>query len=243
MIPQLTIAGRRATIALDAPERRNALGPDDLRALASACDRIDRDENVGVVVLTSAGTTFCAGYDLSTLRAELASGEASAAQGEFSRVVDLFERLRVPTICAMRGGAYGGGADLALACDVRIGTPQTSLTIPAARFGLTFYYGGLRRFVERLGVDATKRIFLLVETLDAAELARIGFLHEIVADDAIEERTAALCERLLANVPAAVSGLKRALNAIARGDADAAVIEDAFAESFRAPETAARLRR
>jgi enoyl-CoA hydratase/carnithine racemase len=243
MTPQLTVEGRRATIRLDAPERRNALGPLDLRALEHIFDRIERDRSIDVAILTATRETFCSGYDLGELRAELESDAAAGARGDFPRMVDTLENLRVPTLCALRGGAYGGGTDLALACDFRIGTPRTTLAVPAARFGLTFYSGGLRRYVDRLGLDVAKRIFLLAEPLGANELLRVGFLHEIVEDDEIDARIERCTQLLLSNATQAVAALKRSLNEVGRGAADPATIDDAFADSFQAPDTVERLRR
>ena len=243
MTPKLTVSGRRADIVLDAPERRNALGPEDVRELAAALDAIERNAEIDVAVLSATGDTFCAGYDLRALRADVSSSDAGDAQRSFARVVDALENLRVPTLCVLRGGAYGGGTDLALACDVRLGTPRAKLAVPAARFGLQFYYGGLRRYVERLGVDAAKRIFLLAETFEAPELLRLGFLHEIVSDEEIGAKADHLVEGLLANVANATGGLKRSLNAIARGDGRAETIDDAFAASLRDPDTVERLTR
>ncbi len=232
MTPQLSISGRRAVIRLDAPERRNAVGPDDLRALARAFDEIERNAGVDVAILRASGKTFCAGYDLAALRRERGTPEGNAAQRALARAIDTLEDLRVPTICAIDGGAYGAGTDLALACDLRIGTPRATLTVPAARFGLQFYSGGLRRYVERLGIDATKRIFLLAETIDANELHRIGFLQEVVSSGMLNDRVDKIAERLLANAPAAIRGLKRSLNTIARGSSRPEAIDDAFLESF-----------
>jgi enoyl-CoA hydratase/carnithine racemase len=240
MTPQLTFAGKRADLRLDAPERHNALGPEDLRALAIALEKIERSD-AEVAVLRSSGDTFCSGYDLRALREEIRVGSTSAAERAFANVVDTLEKLRVPTICALQGGVYGGGSDLALACDFRVGTPQTVLNVPAARFGLQFYSGGLRRYVERLGVDAAKRVFLLAETLDAHELLRIGFLYRLVDASELEDTVDTLALQLVANAKNAVRGLKRSLNSIARGTGDTATIDDAFAASLRSPETAARL--
>jgi enoyl-CoA hydratase/carnithine racemase len=240
MTTQLTFAGRRADLRLDAPERRNALGPDDLRAFAIALEKIERSD-AQVAVIRSTGDTFCSGYDLRALREEIRVGSTSAAERAFANAVDTLEKLRVPTICALQGGAYGGGSDLALACDFRIGTPQTVLNVPAARFGLQFYSGGLRRYVERLGIDAAKRVFLLAETLDANELLRIGFLSRVVEIADLDDAVETLALQLEANATNAVRGLKRSLNAIARGIGDDATIDDAFAESLRSAETAARL--
>ena len=240
MVPQLTFDAGRATIRLDAPEKRNALGPDDLRALSAALTEIERSD-ADVAILTGSGDTLCSGYDLRALRAEIASASDSAAQSAFANVADALESLPMPTICALRGGAYGGGTDLALACDLRVGTPGTVIAVPAARFGLQFYSGGLRRYVERLGLDAAKRIFLVGDTLDADTLLRFGFLHAVVADEDVDATVDTLARRICANERSAVRGLKRSLGAFARGIANERDIDAAFAQSLRAAETARRL--
>jgi len=232
MTPTLTLDGRRATILFDDPPRRNALGRADLQALARIIDEIDSDDRIDVAVLQATGSTFCSGYDLGELRAEMVQGTGSAAQLLFAEVADALENMRVPTLCVLDGGAYGGGSDIALACDIRVGTARTKVAVPAARFGLQFYSGGLRRSVERLGVDAAKRIFLLAETLEAPELLRIGFLGELVDARSLSGRIDELAARLLDNVPSSVRGLKRSLNAIARNAGDARAIDAAFAASF-----------
>jgi enoyl-CoA hydratase/carnithine racemase len=221
MTPTLSLDGRRATILLDDPPRRNALGRADLEALARILAEIDSHDGIDVAVLQATGTTFCSGYDLGELRVEMADGTGNAAQLLFAEVTDALENIRVPTICALDGGAYGGGSDIALACDIRIGTARTKVAVPAARFGLQFYPGGLRRSVERLGVDAAKRIFLLAETLEAPELRRIGFLGELVDARSLSGRVDEIAALMLANVPSSVRGLKRSLNAIARRFAEA----------------------
>jgi len=117
----------------------------------------------------------------------------------------------------MNGSAYGGGTDLAMACDFRVGVKGLRLFMPAARFGLHYYPGGLRRFVSRLGPAATKRIFLTAATLHDEELLRIGFLTEMVTAEAV----AATVERYRKDIrlcePAALRSMKRHIDDLARG--------------------------
>jgi enoyl-CoA hydratase/carnithine racemase len=241
MTPQLVLAGRVATLRLDAPERRNAIGPDDVRALLDAFTRVEREPGLRVLVIEATGSVFCAGYDLRALAQELRGDGPSMAERAFPEAIDKLERLPIPTICVMRGAAYGGGVDLALACDFRLGTRRASILVPAARFGLSFYSGGLRRCVERLGLETAKRIFLLADTIDAPELMRLGYLCEIVADADMSARVEELIERLAANDEGAVAELKRSLAAIGRGDPDVEAIDEAFVKSFATPTTASRL--
>jgi enoyl-CoA hydratase/carnithine racemase len=144
----------------------------------------------------------------------------------------------LPTIAAVGGSLYGGGTDLALACDFRIGVPGIELMMPASRIGVHYYPGGLRRYATRLGLGAAKRLFLTAEKIDAEELLRIGFLDALVPAGELAARVDALVERLAAHAPAAVQGMKRALNAIAAGTADEAAIARAWRASMRSADVA-----
>src|SRR5262249_56319956 len=94
---------------------------------------------IRVLVLTAAGRTFCAGFNLG----ELAPERYDESAPGFDRLVDQLEALRVPTIAAVGGSLYGGGTDLALACDFRIGVPGIELMMPASRIGVQYYPGGV----------------------------------------------------------------------------------------------------
>ncbi len=150
-------------------------------------------------------------------------------------MVERLARLRIPTIAALSGSVYGGGTDLALACDFRIGVPAIELRMTAARIGVQYYAGGLQRFVRRLGIAAAKRIFLTAEPLKTDELLRIGYLDELVASTALAVRVDALATALATNAPTAVQAMKHAIDGIAEGAADAAAIDRAFAASLTSP--------
>jgi enoyl-CoA hydratase/carnithine racemase len=203
----------------------------DIAAFGALLSEVERDPEIRVLTLRAQGPTFCAGYDLKSLGAENREGTPG-----FDQLVDFLEHLRVPTIAVLTGGIYGGGTDLALACDFRLGVPEMELVMPAARFGIHFYYGGLQRYVARLGLGAAKRLFLCGERLGAGDLLRMGFLDEVVERDIIEERAEALAATLAANSPAAVQGMKKALNAIAEGTADLDEIDAAWRRSLQSAD-------
>jgi enoyl-CoA hydratase len=232
--PVLTIDGARATIRLNRPRHHNRIETADIALLCDQFAQIDADRRIRVVVLAATGRTFCAGFNLE----ELAPERYDESAPGFDRMVDQLEALRAPTIAAVGGSLYGGGTDLALACDFRIGVPGIELMMPASRIGVHYYYGGLRRYVTRLGLGAAKRLFLTAEKIDAEELLRIGFLDAVVPSDELTARVDALAERLAAHAPAAVQGMKRALNTIAAGSADAAEITRAWRESMRSADVA-----
>jgi enoyl-CoA hydratase/carnithine racemase len=224
--PLLDISGARATIRLNRPRHHNRLEGDDLGVLVKLFDQVEADPALRVLVLTGTGRSFSSGYDLgSVAERAVSANEQHSAGSAFEVVVNRLEDLGVPTICRLNGGVYGGSTDLALACDFRIGVTTMAMFMPAARLGLHYQPGGMQRYVSRMGLDTAKRLFLTGDKLDGPELLRAGFLTDLVAPDALEAKVDALAARLAANAPLAVQGMKRALNDIARGNADLAAIE------------------
>ncbi|CAD5372441.1 Enoyl-CoA hydratase/isomerase family protein [Rubrivivax sp. A210] len=209
-------AAGRATVTLARPRHHNRLHREDLLALQDHFKTVAAAPAARLLVLTARGPSFCAGFHLG----ELGAGDGSAEPQLFERTVDALEALPLPTVARLNGSVYGGATDLALACDFRIGVAGMELRMPAARLGLHYYPGGLRRYVSRLGLGAAKRLFLLAEAVAADELLRIGYLDECVGAEALDARIAAYAAALEAGAPLAVKGMKASLDEIARGDFD-----------------------
>jgi len=232
--PVLEVNAHCATIRLNRPSRHNRLESTDLVHLRDLLSALDARRDIRVVILTATGRSFCSGYNLGEL------GDTSKRQAGgsgFETVVDALERLRMPTIAALNGPVYGGGTDLALACDFRLGTADCRMFMPAARIGLQFYGNGIRRYASRLGLAAAKRLFLTAETIEAAEMLRIGFLDEILPAEALLPRAESIAAGIAGLAPDAVAGMKRVLNDFARGEFDAALA----AEGHRASRTSAEM--
>lgn len=225
--PTLSVVGHIAAIYLNRPSRRNCLSNSDIDVFEQHLKRIENDVTIRVLVLRAHGPSFCAGYDLQELQSAATDGTP-----RFDTFVDRLAEIRVPTIGALSGGVYGGGADLAVACDFKIGTPETAFMMSAGRIGVHYYYGGLERFVRHLGLSTAKRLFLLGGKLDSNEMLRLGILDEIVPPQELQGCVAALAHALAANAPHAIQGMKHALNHIALGDADARAIDAAWQASL-----------
>lgn len=235
--PLLDIAGARATLRLNRPGEHNRLDPSDLNALRAHLRAVESDARVRVLVLTGTGPrSFCSGYTISALQ-DMKTG-TSDRDATLEQVIDQLEDLRVPTICALNGSAYGGGIDLALACDFRIGVTGSRMVMPAPRIGLHYYASGMRRYVERLGLAAAKKLFLVGEPMPCGEMLAIGFLDELVAPDALAARVDALARTIEGNAPAVLAGMKRHLNLISRGSYDPAAIAAGNAASLRSDDLA-----
>ncbi|MDB5501374.1 MAG: 3-hydroxybutyryl-CoA dehydratase, partial [Tardiphaga sp.] len=208
--PILTIDGPRATIRLNRPKHLNRLQASDLDTLLELFDRVEADPAVRVLVLTGTGRAFSAGFDLGAV-ADRATSEAtqSSAGSSFEIVANRLEDIALPTICRLNGGVYGGSTDLALACDFRIGVDTCEMFMPAARLGLHYYKGGIKRYVTRLGVDNAKRLFLTAQKLEATEMLRIGYLTATAPEEALDEEVDKLATILAGNAPSAMRGMKR----------------------------------
>jgi enoyl-CoA hydratase/carnithine racemase len=232
--PTLEIADSMAVITLRRPGQHNRIDPDDPAVLLQHIEQVRAAPSVRLLVLTGEGEkTFCSGYTLGQIGARL--------DRSLEEMLDALETLDVPTLCAMNGSAYGGGTDLALACDFRIGVRGCRLFMPAARFGLHYYPGGLRRFVTRLGCSASKKIFLTGMTMDSEELLRTGFLTELVERDELQPRIDLYRDNIAQCDAQAVRSMKRHINAISAGEWDEACGRAAYEASMSSEETVRRL--
>jgi enoyl-CoA hydratase/carnithine racemase len=213
---RLTIEGARATITLDRPEKRNALEVADLEAFAAALAQAHAAEGLRALVVTGAGDkAFCAGVSLGDV------GGAVWAENPLTALCDGLEQFPALTVCALNGGVWGGGAEIALACDFRIGVRGMQCFVPPARLGIHYEPAGIARAIRTVGAQAARRLFLAVETLDDAALLGCGFVDRLVEPAALVAETDAFAARLAGLAPLAAQGMKRTILELADGRLDA----------------------
>ncbi|HEX3631723.1 MAG TPA: enoyl-CoA hydratase/isomerase family protein [Casimicrobiaceae bacterium] len=209
--PTLEVGGAAATIRLCRPAEHNRIDPDDVAVIRGYLDSAKLYPSARALVFTGAGeTTFSSGYTVDAIVGRL--------DRDFEELLDAIERLPLPTICALNGSVYGGATDLALCCDFRLGVRGSRMFMPAAKFGLHYYPGGLRRAVAALGATQAKRIFLTAQAIDAEEMLRIGFLTELLDRRELAARVDAYVAALAECEPGVVRSMKRQIDAIAAGD-------------------------
>jgi enoyl-CoA hydratase/carnithine racemase len=213
LAPELTVAGPIATITLRRPDMANRLEPEDLDTLRGFIRDVNTRREVLVLRLCAEGRHFCAGFNIGSV----ADGNAGAS---FEGLANELENARPVTIAAINGGVYGGGTDLALACDFRLGVETSQMFVPAARLGLLFYRGGLQRYVSRLGLNVAKKLLLTAATFDAVQMHACGFLDTVVAPEALRDEMERLSGELAGMAPLALLGMKKHLNRIASGTLD-----------------------
>ncbi len=212
--------GAVARIVLNRPERHNSLGKAELTAIQDCLRQLKTSQECRVLVITGAGDkTFCAGANLQ----EMNSGEMD---GElFQATTDAIADLSLPTVAALNGNIFGGGVELALACDYRIGLQGTKMRVPAAAIGLCYPVTGIQRFVSRLGTAAAKRILMSAEEFDSDGMRDIGFVDYLVQRDELWACTEQLTGRLKELAPLSVMGMKAIINQCALGSFDPAAAE------------------
>ncbi len=209
------------TVTLTKPKQHNVLNPEEMAALTAYLKDAALNSDLRVMVLTGEGKSFCAGANLGGL------GEYDFSDNPLENLSNAIEDFPVPVICRLNGGVYGGGTDLALACDFRVGSPTLKCFIPPAKIGIHYHHTGMERAVSRLGLGASKRLFLALETMDGDELKSIGFIDYLAEADDLDARVEDLIDTLKGLAPLSLSGMKSTFNQIARGTLDAASAQKA----------------
>jgi enoyl-CoA hydratase/carnithine racemase len=199
-------------IRLSNPERRNALDHEILDALAETLPRLDRGIETRCVLITGAAPVFSAGYDIASLPAETFERDAEALVAHpFHRALEALAAHPWPTVAAINGHCLGGGLELAITCDLRICAAGAKLGMPPAKLGLVYGHTGLRKFLDTVGLARTKELFLTGRNFEAHRAEQIGLVHEVVADDQLENLSVQLAAEIAANAPLSMRGNKSAI--------------------------------
>jgi enoyl-CoA hydratase/carnithine racemase len=171
-----------ATVILNRPKQRNAIGYEGWLELRRVAEELAKDDEARVVVLTGAGDdAFSAGADIKDFdRYRTDSAQARAYQAAFEAATDAIEALPVPTICLIKGFCIGGGCELTLSADLRIAADNGRFGIPAARLGIVIGHQEMRRLVRLVGPGNASYILLSARIIDAGEALRMGLVNAVI---------------------------------------------------------------
>lgn len=194
-----------ALILLQRPELGNRIDRTLLEALFSVCRTIADDDSVRAVVLASRSAPFSLGWDRDAL------AEEGLALVHFADAFDPLARLEVPVIAAIEGLASGAGAELALACDLRVAGHSATLAFPELELGLIPMAGGTQRLVRLAGRARALEWILWGEPVPAAEAHRAGLVNRVVLDGEAQHSALALAERIASRGPLGVRYTKEAI--------------------------------
>jgi enoyl-CoA hydratase/carnithine racemase len=219
----LRISGAVAELRLDNPARLNCLTVDMLGQLAGHLEVIEGRAEVAAVVLTGEGEkAFCTGADINGWGDLTPAGFARDWVRGGHRIFDRLARLGKPTIAALNGHAFGGGLELAAACDIRVITPRATIALPEAGVGIVPGWSGTQRLARLIPEGMLKEMALFGRRLPADHLLACGFVAE-VAEDA-RAAALAMAERVATLSPRATEIAKAMIHA-ARGEDTGAMVE------------------
>lgn len=208
---------RIAKVTLNRPERMNAFDIQMITELIQAIADADADDGIGVLVITGAGRGFCAGADFRYT--QVRSGEVAAEEAEERgtifeegrllhpinmNVILGLQRMGKPTIAMMNGAAVGGGFDIALACDMRVGSENARFMVAFTRIGIVPGSGGAWLLPRIVGLPKACELIFSGDFVGAEEAYRIGLLNKLVAADRLEEETMDLAQRIAQGPPIAL---------------------------------------
>ena len=228
------VAERIATITIDRPEVKNALGPDEWKALRARVDDAAADADVRVVVVTGAGGTFSAGGDLKTMPERLAEplDVRKANLVVLAQIVPRLRELPKPVIAMIDGACAGAGLSLALACDLRIASTRARLGAAFHRVGLTGDFGLLWLLPRVVGPTRAMDLLMRAEPIDAARAEAIGLVTRVVDSERLADETYDYARRLAEGPPVAQGFTKRGLHRALEADLAAMLEWEADAQAI-----------
>jgi enoyl-CoA hydratase/carnithine racemase len=205
--------GPLAWVTLNRPRARNAMTWAMYEGLHDACERVDADPSLRVLLLRGAGErAFVAGTDIGQFTAFQNEQDALDYEARMDRVVGRLEAMAKPTIALIRGYAVGGGANIASACDLRLATPSAQFGIPTARtLGNCLSMATYARLIDLIGAARAKDLLFTARLAGAEEGLAMGLFKEIVPEDDLEARGRALAEQIAGHAPLTIWATKEAI--------------------------------
>lgn len=201
-------------VRLERPTKRNALTRAMLERLDEVFAGVAARRNLRAVILSGAGTDFCAGTDIAELEGmSEADARRKAARGQ--EVCDRIELCDTPVIAAVQGAAAGGGCELALACHLRVISSEARFSLPEARLGVIPAYGGTQRLARAVGAGRALSAMLARDEIEAAEALRLGLVNRVVEPARLIDEAAALAQSVIDH--AAPLAARACLQAVTRG--------------------------
>jgi len=213
-----------AEVWLDRPEVRNAFNEEVIAELTDAFRALGGDGDLRAIVLGGRGKAFCAGADLSWMRA-MADYSWDQNRDDAQALADMLwavYRCPVPVIGRIHGDCYAGGVGLAAVCDILVAADGMHFCLSEARLGLLPATIG-PYVVKALGEQASRRYFVSAERFDAAQARALGFVHEVVPADALDAKVAEIVAAVIANGPAALKACKLLVQDVAGREIDDAL--------------------
>ncbi len=201
-----------ATITLNRPKVMNAFEDSMRERLFECLENFAADRTVRCVVITGAGKAFCAGGDIASMAALQEANDTAVVEGRMAiagQIVQLLRRMPQPVIAAVNGAAAGGGMNLALACDIRLGSDRALFAESFVKIGLIPDWGGFAFLTRLVGTAKAMELMMTGERVDAAESLRLGLFNRVFPADSFTDEVAGFARRLAAGPPETLAGIKK----------------------------------
>ncbi|MHC9292163.1 enoyl-CoA hydratase [Mycobacterium sp. LTG2003] len=205
----VTRTGRVATITLNRPKALNALNSQVMTEVTTAAAELDKDPDVGAIIVTGNEKAFAAGADIKEM-AELSFADVYSA--DFFELWSKFAATRTPTIAAVAGYALGGGCELAMMCDILIAADTAKFGQPEIKLGVLPGMGGSQRLTRAIGKAKAMDLILTGRTIDATEAERAGLVSRLVPADSLIDEALAVAETIAGMSLSASRMAKEAVN-------------------------------
>ncbi|MDG2111130.1 MAG: enoyl-CoA hydratase-related protein [Actinomycetota bacterium] len=223
------------------PEVMNAFTDDMRWELLAALEGFSVDDGVRCIVLTGAGRAFCAGGDIASMAALQDDDDLNVIQDRMraaAKVVHLLAEVPKPTIAAVNGAAAGAGMNVALACDMRVGSDRALFSESFVKIGLVPDWGGFRSLTQFVGTAKAMELMMTGDRVDAAMAERLGLMNHVYPHETFEEQWRAFAHRLAQGPAGTLAQIKSGVHIGANGTLDDALAHeyDAQSEVFLSPD-------
>ena len=199
---------------LNSPKNKNALKSEDMGLIRDILDK-EAKSDIYALIISGRGNVFCSGADFTEITSIIGKNkkDQELQSNDMSKLCDAIQNFPLPTVCALNGSAYGGGVEIACACDFRISVSNIEIMVPPAKIGIHYHPAGIKRFLNIFGASATKRLLLTATKLSEKELKNFGFFDELINEgENVIEKAQHFVKRCKALSPEAVSGMKLSIN-------------------------------
>ena len=207
------VRDRVAVITIDRPGVRNAMDRSVFAGLTAAGRRAGLDPEARAVVVTGAGDTFSSGIDVSIFTEGEGLAPLTADVTFFQEAFTVFEEISKPTIAAVTGPAFGGGFQLAIACDLRVATEDAAFSVMETRWGIIPDLGATHRLPRLIGLGRAKDLAFTGRIIDGREAEALGLVERLVPPGEHHDQALSWAAELASGPPLALSGIKRLMNA------------------------------
>jgi enoyl-CoA hydratase/carnithine racemase len=221
MAVDLEVRDNVALITLRRPDQLNAIDADTVAELDGILSRIESDRDVRAVVITGEGKAFSAGADIKEFNELETADDFRAFLHDLERTFRRLEQLAQPSVAAVNGIAFGGGLELAMACDLRVADPRARFGLPEIKLGIVPGAGGTQRLPRLVPRAVAAQMLLTGDPVSAAEALHIGLVNEVVDAQPVIDRAVELAATIAARAPLAVAAVKRLLDAHVDGTLEA----------------------